>query len=181
MHTTKGPMWGHPMLVLGALCSFLEPFHGHLSPNIDNVSEKLTSRYPHEGPWVATERLRPAGGSETLFSNETSVSRNYAHRCLHSSERVCGLRLPPPPPSLLLSRLELCFCVLGDIAEQPAPAPHLARPEGRVALPHSVMMRPKTVTSHRARQSYDDGPDSVLMTKRVCGAVLNLTTSASQK
>ena len=40
------------MLVLGALCSFLEPFRGRLSPNIDNVSEKLTLRYPHEGPWV---------------------------------------------------------------------------------------------------------------------------------
>ena len=51
---TKGPMWGHPMLVLGALCSFLEPFCGHLSPKIDKVSEELTLRYPHEGPWVDT-------------------------------------------------------------------------------------------------------------------------------
>ena len=49
---TKGPMWGHPMLVLGALCSFLEPFYGNLSPKIDKVSEELTLRYPHEGPWV---------------------------------------------------------------------------------------------------------------------------------
>ena len=39
-------MWGHPMLVLGAVCSFLEPFRGHLSPNIDNVSEKLTFEIP---------------------------------------------------------------------------------------------------------------------------------------
>ena len=45
-------MWGHPMLVLGALCSFLEPFRGHLSPKIDKVSEELTLRYPHEEPWV---------------------------------------------------------------------------------------------------------------------------------
>ena len=40
------------MLVLGALCSFLEPFCGHLSPKIDKVSEELTLRHPHEGPWV---------------------------------------------------------------------------------------------------------------------------------
>ena len=52
--TTEGPMWGHLMLVLGALCSFLEPFRGCLSPNIDNVPEKLTLRYPHEGPWVVS-------------------------------------------------------------------------------------------------------------------------------
>ena len=50
--TTKGPMWGHPVPVLGAISPFLEPFCGRLSPNIDNVSEKLTLRYPHEGPWV---------------------------------------------------------------------------------------------------------------------------------
>ena len=47
-------MWGHPMLVLGALCSFLEPFCGHSSPKIDKVSEELTLRYPHEGPWVGS-------------------------------------------------------------------------------------------------------------------------------
>ena len=50
--TTEGPWWGHPMLVLGALCSFLEPFCGHLSPKIDKVSEELTLRYPHEEPCV---------------------------------------------------------------------------------------------------------------------------------
>ena len=35
--TTEGPTWGHPMLVLGAVCSFLEPFCGHLSPKLDKV------------------------------------------------------------------------------------------------------------------------------------------------
>ena len=49
-------MWGYPVLVLGAVSSFLEPFRGRLSPNIDNVSEKLTLRYPHEGPWVGFSR-----------------------------------------------------------------------------------------------------------------------------
>ena len=28
----------------------MEPFCGHLSPNIDKVSEELTLRYPHEEP-----------------------------------------------------------------------------------------------------------------------------------
>ena len=50
---TEGPMWGHPMPVLGALSPLLEPFCGHLSPKIDKFSEELTLRYPHEGPWVA--------------------------------------------------------------------------------------------------------------------------------
>ena len=51
-YTTKGPMWGYPRPVLGAVDPFLEPFRGRLSPNIDNVSEQMTLRYPHEGPWV---------------------------------------------------------------------------------------------------------------------------------
>ena len=46
----KGPYVGVSVFFLEAVCSFLEPFRGHLSPNIDNVSEKLTLRYPHEGP-----------------------------------------------------------------------------------------------------------------------------------
>ena len=50
--STEGPSWGYPMLVLGAVCSFLEPFCGHLSPKNDKVSEELTLRYPHEGPGV---------------------------------------------------------------------------------------------------------------------------------
>ena len=45
------------MLVLGALCSFLEPFCGHLSRKLDKVSEELTLRYPHEGPWVDVRSL----------------------------------------------------------------------------------------------------------------------------
>ena len=55
--STKGPMWGYPRPVLGAVDPFLEPFRGRLSPNIDNVSKKLTLRYPHEGPWVAAALL----------------------------------------------------------------------------------------------------------------------------
>ena len=62
-------MWGYPVFVLGAVCSFLEPFRGHLSPNID-VSQKLTLRYPHEGPWVGTRiaRHHPASHGDFIRS-----------------------------------------------------------------------------------------------------------------
>ena len=56
--STKGPMWGYPRPVLGAVDPLLEPFRGRLSPNIDNVFEKLTLRYPHEGPWVVEQAVR---------------------------------------------------------------------------------------------------------------------------
>ena len=36
--STEGPMWGYPVLVLGAISSFLEPFRGHLSSKVDKVS-----------------------------------------------------------------------------------------------------------------------------------------------
>ena len=52
-------MWGYPVLVLGAISSFLEPFRGRLSPNIDKVPEESTLRYPHEGPWVDDASLGP--------------------------------------------------------------------------------------------------------------------------
>ena len=44
--TTKGPMWGYPRLVLGALGSFLEPFCGHVLPRVDRLCSKLTFEIP---------------------------------------------------------------------------------------------------------------------------------------
>jgi hypothetical protein len=35
---TEGPVWGHPMPVLGALSPFLEPLCEHLSRKLDKVS-----------------------------------------------------------------------------------------------------------------------------------------------
>ena len=67
---TQSPMWGYPVLVLGAISSFLEPFRGRLSPNIDNVSEKLTLRYPHEGPWVGGRHP----SLEKLISQNVSIN-----------------------------------------------------------------------------------------------------------
>ena len=36
--STRDPSWGHPRCGLGAVGAVLEPFCGHLSPNIDKVS-----------------------------------------------------------------------------------------------------------------------------------------------
>ena len=44
--TTKGPMWGYPRLVLGALGSFLEPFCGHVLPKVEKLCSKLTFEIP---------------------------------------------------------------------------------------------------------------------------------------
>jgi len=43
---TKGPRWGYPRLVLGALGSFLEPFDGGVLPKVDKLCLKLTFEIP---------------------------------------------------------------------------------------------------------------------------------------
>ena len=40
--STRGPSWGHLLVVLGAILSFLEPFCGHLLPKVDKFSCKQT-------------------------------------------------------------------------------------------------------------------------------------------
>ena len=87
--TTKGPMWGYPRFVLGAIGSFLEPFCGHLSPKIDKVSEELTLRYPHEGPWVEEQVRFPildpsrsnsrSPGPQRLTAMAPLPRRNLSH------------------------------------------------------------------------------------------------------
>jgi len=89
---TKGPMWGYPRPVLGAVDPLLEPFLGHLSPNIDNVSEKMTLRYPHEGPWVVAWR----GDFRVFFENQIFPSRCTAAGLNHFSSTP--LDAGPPPP-----------------------------------------------------------------------------------
>ena len=77
-------MWGHSMLVLGALCSFLEPFCGHLSPKIDKVSEELTFEIPPRRALGGfTRRIR------TLLS--------------HTMHRADGLRKSTPPQNRQLN------------------------------------------------------------------------------
>ena len=75
--STRGPSWGHPMVVLGTIRSFLEPFCGHLSPKNDKVSEELTLRYSHEGPCVGAI-LRAE--STSLQPSHTRITTSfYAH------------------------------------------------------------------------------------------------------
>ena len=50
--TTKGPSWGYPVLVLGAISSFLSTFGENRQRFLKNLS-KLTFEYPPEGPCVA--------------------------------------------------------------------------------------------------------------------------------
>ena len=62
LEATRDPSWGHSSVVLGAIVSFLEPFCGNLSPNIDKVCEELTLRYPQERmmrevPQIITEHF----------------------------------------------------------------------------------------------------------------------------
>jgi hypothetical protein len=82
VQATQTPMWGHSRFVLGAIGSFLEPFCGHISPKIDKVSEKMTLRYPHEGPCVVTLRvamgipnLTACGSPSSLFGTSQDRSQ----------------------------------------------------------------------------------------------------------
>jgi len=116
-------MWGHLVPVLGAISPFLEPFRGRLSPNIDNVSEKLTLRYPHEGPWVVQRRSPPTLGT---FSNTQSLdARLKGH--LSTPHRSLGIshlgpfvrfayRLSQSPQSAitLVGYRALQSCVAGE-------------------------------------------------------------------
>ena len=73
--STRGPWWGHLLVVLGAILSFLEPFCRHLSPKIDKVSEKLTLRYPHEGPCVGAVRTLQASAPCLACSSALVLER----------------------------------------------------------------------------------------------------------
>ena len=64
-------MWGYPVPVLGAISPLLEPFRGHLSPNIDNVIEKLTLRYTHIEPWVEPEPRNPKPSTIAGFPKQS--------------------------------------------------------------------------------------------------------------
>ena len=96
----RRPYVGYPSLVLGAIASFLEPFRGRLSPNIDNVSEKLTLRYPHEGPWVdrvggclGCPRCERQGVRHTFACRGSRWSSNPSGKCSYERPTrgtVCG-------------------------------------------------------------------------------------------
>ena len=77
------------MPVLGALSPFLEPFRGRLSPNVDNVSETMTLRYPHEGPWVVTH---PRPGAErahlATYQSRPKIASIYSTLCVFIDETL---------------------------------------------------------------------------------------------
>ena len=52
-HATKGPSWGYPVPVLGAVCPPLSTF-GKKCPRLPKNLVKLTFEYPHEEPCVVT-------------------------------------------------------------------------------------------------------------------------------
>ena len=84
-------MWGYPRPVLGAVDPFLEPFRGRLSPNIDNVSEKLTLRYPHEGPWVVSESFKRRRQNFSECSLTSTVSRHTDARAVFLRQFASGV------------------------------------------------------------------------------------------
>ena len=53
---TKGPSWGYPSPVLGAVAPFLSIF-GENRPRFLKQMSKLTFEYPHEGPCVVCNLL----------------------------------------------------------------------------------------------------------------------------
>ena len=90
--STEVHSWGHSSVVLGTIVPFVEPFREHLSPNIDNVSEKLTLRYPHEGPWVEP-RLHLSKASDSLVLGDlySKHARNALQGYLdHKKPRPLG-------------------------------------------------------------------------------------------
>ena len=52
LESTRGPSWGHILVVLGAILSFLEPFCGHLLTKLISFLVNGRLKYPHEGPCV---------------------------------------------------------------------------------------------------------------------------------
>ena len=87
---TEGPWWGHPMLVLGALCSFLEPFCGHLSPKIDKVSEESTLRYPHVEPCEVDGQPGEALLAEADYPTPKSLPNPQKLKTLGPHKILCG-------------------------------------------------------------------------------------------
>ena len=95
--STKGPMWGYPRLVLGALGSFLEPFCGHVLPKVDKLCLKLTFEIPPQRALrgvvlrgrapVRCYRSAPPGTLETLM----------VRRWVVANMRLLPQKWPAPP------------------------------------------------------------------------------------
>ena len=75
---TRGPSWGHPRFVVGAIGSFLEPFRGYLSSKMTNFNE-LTSEYTLEGPCMN----RGGGGALDAGPSFRGPWRGQSQKDLH--------------------------------------------------------------------------------------------------
>ena len=123
-------MWGYPVPVLGAISPFLEPFRGRLSPNIDNVSEKMTLRYPHEGPWVVTNPSRFVPRFDS--NRQGSVPQKPVIR--QQSPRVGRLENSRPPDRMVSATARAVVQALS----LPPPSPPVSVP---CSLPLSRSLR----------------------------------------
>ena len=75
--STRGPSWGHPMLVLGAPGSFLEPFCGYVLPKVDKLCSKLTFSIPPRRA-LSGSAQRPARSAPPTASMLLTAS-NLSH------------------------------------------------------------------------------------------------------
>ena len=55
---TRGPSWGHLLVVLGAILSLLEPFFDVYFQILTSSLVNRLLKYPHEGPCVGTSKPR---------------------------------------------------------------------------------------------------------------------------
>ena len=89
--TTKGPSWGYPMLVIGALGSFLEPICGHVLPKVDKLFPKLTfkilPRRALRGPTCSLS-LCEQGGRAVLSPIGWGVITYRSHRQIISRRLI---------------------------------------------------------------------------------------------
>ena len=86
---TRGPSWGHPRVVLGAVGSFLELFCGHLLPNVDKFSWKLTSEIPprraSRGTRVGQDLIRTSIYDQHSGSMNITTHLDHISHCKKAS------------------------------------------------------------------------------------------------
>ena len=80
--STRGPSWGHPRFVLGAIGSFVEPFCGYLSPKVDTSSVNWLLVYPAKG--LAWSHIRMLSFDAVVF---VEIQTDWP--------QVMGLKLQP--------------------------------------------------------------------------------------
>ena len=98
----KGPMWGYPRLVLGALGSFLEPFCGHVLPKVDKLYSKLTFEIPPRRALRGAKRMTDSSVGNRIA--RISVAKGRIDRYV-GNRSFCWQSI------LLLAELAFCECM----------------------------------------------------------------------